>query len=92
MSNEENAWLPSILIARDQQLLRAVDLTTSDVLAACGARRVSLRFRTHLLSSHSAHAIDGDEYFPPTEIGNTHDDFIKAAWTVVPQFFNNRLS
>jgi len=29
-----------VLIERDQQLLRVVDLTTSDVLAACGTRRV----------------------------------------------------
>ena len=32
--------VPSVLIERDQQLLRVVDLTTSDVLAAYGTRRV----------------------------------------------------
>src|SRR5580765_786088 len=38
--NEWLAWLPSVLSKRDQQLLRVVDRTTSDVPAACGTRRV----------------------------------------------------
>ena len=34
------------------------------------------------------HAMDGDEYFSPTEIGKARDDFVKAAWPA-PQLFNN---
>jgi hypothetical protein len=36
------------------------------------------------------HAINGDEYLSPTDIGKARDDIVKAAWTVVPQLFNNR--
>jgi hypothetical protein len=47
---------------------------------------------TKLAKEHpsvSRHAINGNEYISPTEIGKARDDIVKAARTA-SQLFNNR--
>ena len=44
---------------------------------------------TELAKEHPSvprHAINGDEYFSPTEMGKAHDDIVKAAGTAAAVF------